>query len=60
MVNWLIHDDQFIDIPAKTATDKTLQLSLTSVAVIGFGFLAAIPLWLMGMGFYIWRSRKRR
>jgi len=60
MINWLIHDDRFIDIPAKIATDKSLQLSQTSVAVIGFGFLIVIPLLLMGTGFYIWRKRKQR
>jgi len=60
MINWLIHDDRFIDIPAKIATDKSLQLSQISVAVIGFGFLVVIPLLLMGTGFYIWRKRKQR
>jgi len=60
MVNWLIHDDRFIDIPAKIATDKSLQLSQISVAVIGFGFLVVIPFLLMGAGFYIWRKRKQR
>jgi ABC-type uncharacterized transport system involved in gliding motility auxiliary subunit len=60
MINWLIHDDRFINIPAKIATDKSLQLSQTGVAVIGFGFLVIIPLLLMGTGFYIWRKRKRR
>jgi ABC-type uncharacterized transport system involved in gliding motility auxiliary subunit len=60
MTNWLIHDDRFIDIPAKIATDKSLQLSQISVAVIGLGFLVVIPLLLMGTGFYIWRKRKQR
>ncbi|MGJ0493046.1 GldG family protein [Methylobacter sp.] len=60
MVNWLIHDDRFIDIPAKTATGKSLQLTETSVAVIGFGFLIVIPLLLTGSGFFIWRKRKQR
>jgi ABC-type uncharacterized transport system involved in gliding motility auxiliary subunit len=60
MINWLIHDDRFINIPAKIATDKSLQLSQTGVAVIGFGFLVIIPLLLMATGFYIWRKRKRR
>ncbi len=60
MITWLLHDDRFINIPAKTASDKSLQLSQVGVAVIGFGFLLVIPLLLMGTGFYIWRKRKQR
>jgi hypothetical protein len=60
MINWLIHDDRFINIPAKIATDKTLQLSQMSVGIIGFGFLVVMPILLMGSGFYIWRKRKQR
>ena len=60
MVNWLIHDDRFIDIPAKTAADKSLQLTQTAVAVIGFGFLIIIPLLLIGTGLFIWNKRKQR
>ncbi|MEC4749210.1 DUF4350 domain-containing protein [Methylomicrobium sp. Wu6] len=60
MVNWLIHDDRFIDIPAKTAPDRTLKLTTTSVSVIGFGFLIVLPLGLLGTGFAVWRRRRRR
>ena len=60
MVSWLIQDDRFIDIPAKTATDKSLQLTQTAIAVIGFGFLIIIPLLLIGTGVFIWRKRKQR
>ncbi len=60
VINWLIHDDRFIDIPAKTAIGKSLQLSQAGVAIIGFGFLVVIPLLLMASGFYIWRKRKQR
>lgn len=60
MVLWLIHEDRFIDIPAKTATDKSLQLTQTAIAVIGFGFLIIIPILLIGTGFIIWRKRKQR
>ncbi|MGZ8152851.1 MAG: GldG family protein [Methylovulum sp.] len=59
MVNWLIHDDQFIDIPAKMATDKSLQLTDTWVAFIGFGFLIFLPLLLIVAGLIIWYKRKR-
>jgi len=60
IVLWLMHDDRSIDIPAKTASDKTLQLTQTTVAVIGFGFLIIIPLLLIGTGYFIWRKRKQR
>ncbi|MDD1612612.1 MAG: GldG family protein [Methylococcaceae bacterium] len=60
MVNWLIHDDRFIDIPAKTAPDRTLKLTTTSIAMIGFGFLIVLPLCLLGTGFWVWRRRRRR
>ncbi|MDD5461878.1 MAG: Gldg family protein [Methylococcales bacterium] len=59
MVNWLIHDDRLIDIPAKIAYDKSLQLTQTAVAVIGFGFLIIIPLLLVTAGLLIWRKRKQ-
>lgn len=60
IVNWLIHDDHSIDIPAKIARDKSLSLTQTSVAVIGFGFLIALPLVLLLTGILIWRKRKQR
>ncbi|GAB6142031.1 hypothetical protein JCM14076_27600 [Methylosoma difficile] len=60
MFNWLVHDDQFIDIPAKTANDKNLQLSPTSMAAMAFGFLIVLPLLLFVVGLWIWISRKRR
>lgn len=58
--NWLTHDDQFIDVPIKQARGKSLQLSPVAIGVIGLGFLFVVPLGLMGTGFFVWRSRKRR
>jgi len=60
MVNWLIHDDKFIDIPAKTTPDSKLQLSNTAIAVLSFGFLIVLPILLLGTGFWVWRRRNRR
>lgn len=57
--NWLTHDDQFVDIPIKTATGKSLQLSPISMGVIGVGFLLVLPFGLISIGFFVWRSRKR-
>ncbi|MGR8981270.1 MAG: GldG family protein [Gammaproteobacteria bacterium] len=60
MINWLVHDDRFIAIPAKTTPDKQLHLTQFSVTVIGFGFLIVLPLLFLGTGILIWRKRKRR
>ena len=60
MVNWLIHDDQYIDIPAKTTSDKSLQLSGLALGVIAFGFLIIMPVLLLGTGLSVWFYRRRR
>ncbi len=60
ILNWLTHDDQFIDVPIKQATGKSLQLSPIAIGMIGVFFLLVMPLGLMGTGFWVWRSRKRR
>jgi len=60
LINWLTHDDKFIEIPVKESTGKSLQLSKMSIAIIGFGFLIVLPLVLLIIGFIIWRRRKQR
>ncbi len=60
VINWLTHDDQFIEIPVKITADKSLQLSSTAITIIAFGFLIVLPLFLILTGFFIWRNRKRR
>jgi ABC-type uncharacterized transport system involved in gliding motility auxiliary subunit len=60
LINWLIHDDNFIDIPAKTTPDSSLQLSPTAIAIISFGFLIMLPVLLLATGFWVWRKRNRR
>ncbi|NOR69359.1 MAG: ABC transporter [Methylomarinum sp.] len=60
LINWLTHDDQFIEIPTKIAPGKTLQLTTTSIAIIGSWFLLGLPLLLIITGFMIWRRRRRR
>ena len=59
LFNWLTHDDQFINIPIKIATDKRLNLTPLAVGVMGFGFLFIIPGCLIAIGFFIWYKRKR-
>lgn len=60
IMNWLSHDDQFIDVPAKTAPDLQLHLSRLATAVIGLGFLFGLPVALLGTGLTIWFRRRRR
>lgn len=60
LVNWLSHDDALIRIPPRTAPDTGLELTPTLSLVIGLGFLAVIPLALLGAGGTIWWRRRKR
>lgn len=59
-VNWVLHDDQFISIPVRTARDIKLEFSETSKIVIGLGFLLVLPLLLAATGARIWLVRRRQ
>ena len=60
VINWLAHDDTFIDIPVNMASDKNLQLSPMAQGFIGIGFLFIIPLTFAGTGLFVWLSRRKR
>ena len=60
LVNWLSHDDVFIQIPVRTAEDISLQLSTTQQTVIALVFWLLLPLVLAGSGFTIWWRRRAR
>ncbi|TAN49551.1 MAG: ABC transporter [Methylococcaceae bacterium] len=60
LVQWLSHNDQFINIPAKTAKDVSLNLSQAASGVIGVSFLLLIPGLLIGSGAFIWFRRRNR
>ncbi len=59
IVQWLTGDSNLISIPIKQAPDQTLQLSRPATAIIGLGFLIALPLMLIAMGFFIWFKRRK-
>ncbi|PCI19412.1 MAG: ABC transporter [Piscirickettsiaceae bacterium] len=60
LIQWLNHDDKLIDIPAKTATDTTLNVTQTWTLVFGLGFLIILPVLFIAMGILIWLKRKKR
>jgi hypothetical protein len=60
IANWLASDDRFIDIPVRTAPDLSLEFTPLTTAVVGLGFLLALPALLLGSGLVIWWRRRRR
>lgn len=60
LINWLVEDDDLISIPLKTTIDNQLDLNKTQSLFIGLGFLIAVPLLLLAIGFCLWWVRRRR
>lgn len=60
IVQWLSRGDALINIPAKTAPDRKLELSAVASGTIAVGFLFVLPLALVGTGAAIWFQRRRR
>ena len=58
LANWLSRDDAFINIPAKTSTDLSLEFSASAAGIIGLIFIL-LPLLLLAAGFVIWQRRRR-
>ncbi|MEO7916352.1 MAG: GldG family protein [Dokdonella sp.] len=57
--NWLLQDGTLIDIPERSAPDRTLSLSQSALNLIGLFTLIALPLLLIASGIYIrWRRRR--
>ena len=58
--NWLNNNDKHLSIPAPESRDRSLVLSDTQLAIIGFGFFLALPIGLIITGLLIWYRRKHR
>lgn len=60
VINWLVKDESFINIPTRVRNDTKLELSQTQQIIIGVGFLVVIPIGLLGTGLFIWLRRRNR
>jgi ABC-type uncharacterized transport system involved in gliding motility auxiliary subunit len=58
MFRWLGGDDKLLNIPARTAPDRTLELSNTASAIISLGFLFLLPILLLAAGLLVWWRRR--
>jgi ABC-type uncharacterized transport system involved in gliding motility auxiliary subunit len=57
--DWLLQDDELVDIADKGAPDRQLDISQRQLGAIGIGFLIVAPLLLLIVGGVIWRRRRR-
>jgi ABC-type uncharacterized transport system involved in gliding motility auxiliary subunit len=58
--DWLLGDDVLVDLPARGAPDRVLQLSQGALGAVTMGFLFVLPLILLCLGLGIaWRRRRR-
>jgi hypothetical protein len=60
IVDWLAHDDSYINLNTQSAPDLILDLSPRSDVLLGIAFLFGLPLVLLLTGFVIWVRRRRR
>ncbi len=60
IINWLSHDDAYINIPVRTVADQTLQMSAVMRNTLMALFAIIIPLLLVASGIAIWAQRRKR
>lgn len=57
--NWLLQDDNLIDIPERVAPDRQFDLSQTGLNIIGLFALILLPAALIATGLFMrWRRRR--
>ena len=60
MMNWLAEDDNFINIPSKTAVDLSLEFSPNAQIFLGIFFLFLLPILLISIGIMVFILRRRK
>jgi len=60
ILNWLTHDDNFINIPEPKAPGSNLVVDQNTMITLGIAYLVVIPLLLIGGGVLIWLRRRKR
>jgi ABC-type uncharacterized transport system involved in gliding motility auxiliary subunit len=60
VINWLSHDDAYVNIPVQTVADAKLNLSATSQNIMMAIFVVIMPVALIVIGLVIWLRRRRR
>lgn len=59
ILNWTAHEDKFIEIPSKNATDLDFRLTSEAAIALGLIFLILLPLGLFSTGMVIWWRRRK-
>jgi len=60
ILNWLTHDDNFINIPEAKAPGSNLAVDKDTMIALGTVYLLVIPLLLVGGGVFVWLRRRKR
>ena len=60
IVNWLSHDDEFIDIPPTGTDGSNIVVTPANFITLGVIFLILLPLLFIASGFFIWFRRRKK
>lgn len=60
LFNWLVADDDRVEITPDRPADIELDMSMLALGIIGIGFLFGLPIALLATGTVIWWRRRQR